>query len=64
MAELFSPEVDDYLLGLLQDIQDQVVVTAPVHISLYVLSIRHVVVVPNETHHCCDSRILDVIGSR
>lgn len=37
-AVLLPPEVDDQFLGLL-NIQDQIVLTAPVHQSLYLLSL-------------------------
>lgn len=59
---LVPPEVNNDFLCLV-DIQVQVVIGAPAHQMFHLLSLRQLLIVLDETHHCCVIRVLnDVVG--
>ena len=62
VAGLLILEVDNDLFGFVH-VQDQVAFATPTHQLLHLLPVSQVVVIPDETHHCCVLRKLhNVVG--
>lgn len=63
MGGLVPSGINSDLLCLV-DIQDQVAVGAPAHQMFHLLSVCQLLIVLDQTHHCCVVMLYDVVVER